>query len=146
MGDITAGAGDVILDDYGITFVGETIRFQDANEVLRGTIFGVTTGCLSIYAPDWILMNPGSNGVKFNAGPIFPGSDMVQSIGKSGASPSRWRYYVPRTEIGSRPDADVNSLGLFWSTRQNGAYKETLWVCMLNAASEYEWVQQAIST
>lgn len=144
LGDITAGEGDVVLDAYGITFKGQTLRFWDTNEVLRGTIFGVTTGAFSIYAPGWILLNPSSSGVKVNAGPMFPGADGEQSLG---TVTTRWKYYTPSSNLAGRPASDDTTVGMFWRTREADPNdKDILWICMQNDASGYEWVQLGIST
>ncbi len=86
-GKAYAGAGAVILDTDGITVKGEKIEFQDAGGVRRGTIYGVNTGAFTIFSEDFILLAPGANGTKVNAGPVFPGADGTQDLGKPGA---RW--------------------------------------------------------
>ncbi len=86
-GKILAGAGTVILDADGVTIKGEKIEFQDSGGVRRGTIFGVNTGAFTIFSEDFILLLPGANGTKVNAGPLFPGGDGTQDFGKVGA---RW--------------------------------------------------------
>jgi len=37
-------------------------------------------------------------------------------------------------------------VGLFWATREVGAFKEKLWWCAQNDAAGYEWVQLGITT
>ena len=86
-GKITAGAGTVILDSSGAIVKGEKLEFQDAGGVRRGTIFGVNTGAFTIFSEDFILLAPGVNGVKVNAGPLFAGADAAQDFGKIG---TRW--------------------------------------------------------
>jgi len=140
LGNVDVADGDVLIGDDGIKIFGETLKFYDINEVLRGSVFGVTTGCLSIYTPGWILLNPSSDGIKANTGPFFPGTDAGQALGKSGVSPSRWKYYTPRSTLASRPAASVDTLGLIWATRETGE-AERFWLCGVNAASGYEWFE-----
>jgi len=87
-GKAYAGAGAVILDASGVTIKGQKIEFQDTGGDRRGTIYGVNDGSLTIFSEDFILLLPGANGTKVDAGPVFGGADGVQDLGKVG---TRWR-------------------------------------------------------
>lgn len=140
---IIVDEGDVIIDAGGIKVYGpDNLRIYDVNSVLRGSIFGVTTGCMSIYTPGWLLINTSVDGTKFNAGPLFPGTNLLQSLG---TATTRWRYFVPITTLALRPDPSADTVGLLWQTRAGSGQKTYTWQCVQKSDNNYGWMQTGIS-